>query len=59
MKQYVINEDRLIQLLEEEDKLYLLECAGVDNWSCYDFAFENRKELDIEKTLKEEFEEIK
>ena len=31
MKQYVINEDRLIQLLEKEDKLYLLECAGVDN----------------------------
>lgn len=59
MKQYVINEDRLIQLLEEEDKLYLLECAGVDNWSCYDFDFENREELDIEKTLKEEFEEIK
>ena len=59
MKQYVINEDRLIQLLEEEDKLYLLECAGVDNWSCYDFAFENREKLDIEKTLKEEFEEIK
>ena len=59
MKQYVINEDRLIQLLEEEDKLYLLECAGVDNWPGYGFAFEDREELDIEKTLKEEFEEIK
>lgn len=57
MKQYVINEDRLIQLLEEEDKLYLLECAGVDNWPCYDLAFEDREELDIEKTLKEEFKE--
>lgn len=57
MKQYVINEDRLIQLLEEEDKLYLLECAGVDNWPGYDFAFEDREELDIEKTLKEEFKE--
>lgn len=59
MKQYVINEDRLIQLLEKEDKLYLLECTGVDNWLGYDFAFEDREELDIEKTLKEEFEEIK
>lgn len=57
MKQYIINEDRLIQLLEEEDKLYLLECAGVGNWPGYDFAFEDREELDIEKTLKEEFKE--
>ena len=57
MKQYIINEDRLTQLLEEEDKLYLLECAGVDNWPGYDFAFEDREELDIEKTLKEDNKE--
>lgn len=58
-KQYIINEDRLIELLEEEDKLYLLECAGVDNWPGYDYAFEDREELDIEKILEEEFKEVK
>lgn len=51
MDKYLISEERLIELLEKEEKLYLLECAGVDNWSWYDCAFEDREELDIEEEL--------
>lgn len=57
-RQYIINEDRLIELLEKENKLYLLEGAGVENWLGYDFAFEDKEELDIEKILEENFKEI-
>ena len=32
MNYYYINEKRLLELLEEENKLKALECAGVDNW---------------------------
>lgn len=28
------------ELLENQDKLYALEAAGVDNWSGYDIAME-------------------
>ena len=57
MKQYVINEDRLIQMKKEEEKKYLLECRGINNWYCYDLAFEDREEKKKKKTLKEEFKE--
>lgn len=35
MNYYYINEKRLLELLEEENKLKALECAGVDNWQGY------------------------
>ena len=35
MKYYIIDEKRLLELLEKENQLNALECAGVDNWSYY------------------------
>ncbi len=35
MKHYIINEERLLELLKKENQLDALECAGVDNWSYY------------------------
>ena len=35
MKYYIINEKRLLELLEKENQLDALKCAGVDNWSGY------------------------
>ena len=35
MRYYIINEERLLELLTEENQLRALECAGVDNWSWY------------------------
>lgn len=33
---YLVNENRLAELLREEQKLTLLENGGVDNWEWYD-----------------------
>lgn len=35
MKYYIINKERLLELLKEENQLNALESAGVDNWSWY------------------------
>ena len=35
MKQYLINEDTLKELLHDSHKLAILERDGVDNWSWY------------------------
>ena len=35
MKKYVITEERLLELLEAENRLHCLEWDGVDNWSWY------------------------
>lgn len=35
MKKYIITEERLLELLEAENRLYCLEWDGVDNWSWY------------------------
>lgn len=35
MKKYVITEERLLELLKAENRLYCLEWDGVDNWSWY------------------------
>ena len=35
MKNYIINENRLRELLKAELKLMALEGGGVDNWSWY------------------------
>ena len=58
MKKYIINEERLKKLLEEENELSRLECAGVDNWEGYDYAFEDEFEEENKKEdLFKEFEE--
>lgn len=36
MKQYIINEDDLKELLNSSFTLDALECYGVDNWEWYD-----------------------
>ena len=35
MKKYIIDEDRLVQLLAAEAEMCDLDNAGVDNWSFY------------------------
>ena len=35
MKYYIIDEERLLELLKKENQLNALECAGVDNWPGY------------------------
>ena len=35
MKKYIITEERLLELLKAENRLYCLEWDGVDNWSWY------------------------
>lgn len=35
MAKYIIDEERLLELLEAEAKLQCLENDGVDNWSWY------------------------
>lgn len=35
MKNYIISEERLLELLEAENTLRCLEWDGVDNWSWY------------------------
>ena len=35
MRYFIIDEKRLLELLKKENQLNALECAGVDNWSCY------------------------
>ena len=37
---YIISKKRLLELLEKENKLNALECAGVDNWCGYYYALE-------------------
>ena len=39
MKKYIVSEKRLKELLKKEEKLSRLECAGVDNWDGYAYAF--------------------
>lgn len=40
MKQYIIDEDDLISLLEAARKLINLEACGVDNWEGYSLIFD-------------------
>ncbi|KOR24172.1 hypothetical protein [Clostridium sp. L74] len=35
-----ISEQRFLELLQAEDKLYALEACGVDNWSGYQYIHE-------------------
>ena len=35
MQQYIISEERLLELLEMEARLQCLEWDGVDNWTWY------------------------
>lgn len=35
MKNYVVSEERLLELLEAENTLHCLEWDGVDNWTWY------------------------
>ena len=35
MKNYIVSEERLLELLEAENTLRCLEWDGVDNWSWY------------------------
>lgn len=45
----LINSDRLLELLQKEERLYALDCAGVDNWEGYDDAladYEDQWEAD-------------
>lgn len=39
MKKFIIDEKRLKELLDSEETLSRLECAGVDNWEGYEYAF--------------------
>lgn len=39
MKKYIIEEKRLKELLDSEEELLRLKCAGVDNWDGYSYAF--------------------
>lgn len=40
MKQYIVDEDDLIRLLEAERKLNNLEACGIDNWEGYSLIFD-------------------
>lgn len=40
MKQYIVDEDDLISLLEAARKLNNLEACGVDNWEGYSLIFD-------------------
>lgn len=42
MKSYIITEERLLELLQQEDTLQSLVGAGVDNWDGCDFAFDEQ-----------------
>ena len=58
MKQYIINEDELKELLNAYFTLDALECGGVDNWSwygesCCDFLKEEGVE-DFDKLVDKE-----
>ena len=48
---YIIEKDRLVELLQAEDLLSKLEALGVDNWSGYGMVDE--EEMDIEEQLKD------
>lgn len=57
---YIISEERLLELLEAEDRLHCLERDGVDNWSWY---MEGRTEfiaqamgIDIEDVVNNDFD---
>lgn len=54
MKKYIINEERLIELITNELKLYCLENDGVDNWT---WAYEGRKKF-IEDAVNDRLDEI-
>ena len=65
MKYYIINEKRLLELLEKENQLNALECAGVDNWSGYWWAkdlYTDNQDISYEdmalEDLKNEFENM-
>jgi hypothetical protein len=55
MKQYIINEEELLELLESKKQLEYLESAGVDNWSHY----RECREEDTTKELIKFYEEYK
>ena len=54
MKKYIVNEERLIELLTNELKLYCLESDGVDNW---EWCYEGRKRF-IEDAINDRLDEI-
>jgi hypothetical protein len=61
---YIIEENRLKDLLESEQLLGILECAGVDNWMSYSEAAEScdmnvptAEELHIELIKFQKYEE--
>lgn len=54
---YIIDEENLIGLLEDRDKLNRLECNGVDNWAGYDM-YDDWEEPDYEKYIKENFKKV-
>ena len=63
MKYYIINEERLLELLKKENQLNALECAGVDNWPGYWYAkdlYTDNQDVSYEdialEDLKNEFE---
>lgn len=49
MKQYIINEDELKELLNAYFTLDALECGGVDNWEWYGDSFQEYLKDRLEK----------
>lgn len=45
MKKYIIEEENLRKLLESLAELWALECAGVDNWSLYRKALDDKPHI--------------
>ena len=67
MKQYIINEEELIELLAAKIALSALEAAGVDNWWNYaenfwetknDYLQENGIRLDYDEIYNMNFEDV-
>lgn len=59
MIKYIIGENRLKDLLETEQLLGILECAGVDNWNSYSQAAEMCDiELPTEETLQNDLKQF-
>lgn len=46
---YIIDEERLYELLKSKQKLQELQNAGIDNWEGYDIAFEDYDDSAIEE----------
>lgn len=48
-KYYKISEEKLRELLSNQMTLENLECAGVDNWEGYGFAFDREQNPGMKK----------